>query len=107
MFQKALSGGGGGSVLNTNITNGSYSTTDTGWYDTTIPTEDVLVVYTKSASYAYYGVFGLVNGVLQWIDGTHTSYDYYRIDTSGSTLKIGQSWGSGSQNSTLTIAYKI
>ena len=107
MFQEMMAMGGGGGVSNTTIIYGSYSNPDGSLYDTNIPTADVLAVYTKAASYTYYGVFGLVNGVLQWIDGTHTTYDYYTIDTSGSTLKIGQRWGTSSQNSIMSIAYKI
>lgn len=92
---------GGGNINYDMTTIDSGASTDsehsTPWYETTIPSESVISVYVKSRSYNYDGYFAVVNGTLTWVHGSESTYKYFRVDTSGTYLKIGQEFGSSSQ----------
>lgn len=94
---RATNASGGGGAINYNMqTIAQGSSTDSSWYTTTIPSDKAISIYVKATSYSYYGYFAVVNGALSWVNGTHTTYDYFAVDTSGEYVKIGQRFGGSS-----------
>ncbi len=108
MFQRALSGsgGGGGYITEFDVKQGTASGGDSVWISTTIPSEDVYYVYVKSNNYTYYGCFAVVNNTLEWVNGTKTTYEYLGARISGSYLEVCQRFSSGSQPMTYVVMTK-
>lgn len=86
---------GGSAEVITETTTNMHDT----WFDTGVPCSDVVSICAIATSYKYMGYFGLVNGVLTWLDGLDDigsgsgHGQYFQIDTSGSTLKIKSNYG--------------
>lgn len=98
----------GGGALNYDMqTIAQGSSTDSSWYTTTIPSDKAISIYVKATSYSYYGYFAVVNGVLSWVNGTHTTYDYFEVDTSGEYVKIRQKFGSTSQSFDYVATFSV
>lgn len=91
---------GGGATETISFTNVSLGTTAVTAYDTEISTDDVLAVYMRSTGYSYDNFYKVENGVATFVDGLQSSYQYkyFSVDTSGSTLKVYQTFGSTAQS---------